>query len=147
MRIIYSILFLIVGHVSIAQTFGATGLEVVGNYDPATSITGQWLKQGNSGKVVMVFPQTPNGITAATTLIQGMLLENEMSFEKPDIYNSVYGKDVSNNNNNRNPDTMHTSILKGNSKVNLAWIAKDDSMLQLLLGKNAYEVIVTNAYK
>jgi hypothetical protein len=95
----------------------------------------------------MIFAKTPNGISEATTLVQRMLLENDISFEKPDIYNSIEGKDVTNNNNNVNPDTMNTSIQKGNSKINLAWKAKDGSMLQLLLGKTAYEIIVMDAYK
>jgi hypothetical protein len=102
---------------------------------------------GGSANVVMVFAKTPNGISEATTLVQRMLEENDISFEKPDIYNSIEGKDVTNNNNNVNAETMDTSIKKGNSKINLAWKANDSSIVQLLLAKSAYEVIVLGAYK
>ncbi len=93
----------------------------------------------------MVFPQTSDGINAATTLVQGILLENELSFERPDIYRSVSADDVADN--NANPDTLNSSILENKSKVNIAWNAKEGSTLQLLLSKNTYEVIVINAYK
>jgi len=62
-------------------------------------------------------------------MVQRMLTENGLSFEMPDIYNSIEGKDIINNNNNRNPDTMNASIQKGNSRINLAWIAADRAML------------------
>ena len=147
MKSIYTAVLLLAGMFCNAQTFGATALDVKGNYDAIKPLTGQWLRQGTSGKVTMAFPQTPNGVNEATTLVRGMLTENGLSFESPDIYRNIDGKDISNNNNNVNPDTLNSSIQKGNSKVNLAWKANDGSMLQLLLGKNAYEVTVSNAYK
>jgi len=147
MKIIYAWVLFMTGIVCIAQTFGATALDVKGTYDSAKPVTGQWLRQGTSGNVTMVFPQTPNGINEATTLVQGILTENGLTFDNPDIYRNIDGKDLSNNNNNRNPDTMNASIQKGNSKVNLMWNANDGSMLHLLLSKNAYEVKVMNAYK
>ncbi|MDV6169937.1 hypothetical protein R1T16_15980 [Flavobacterium sp. DG1-102-2] len=147
MKIIYAWVLFMTGIVCIAQTFGATALDVKGTYDSAKPVTRQWLRQGTSGNVTMVFPQTPNGINEATTLVQGMLTENGLTFDNPDIYRNIDGKDLSNNNNNRNPDTMNASIQKGNSKVNLMWNANDGSMLHLLLSKNAYEVTVMNAYK
>ena len=146
MKSIYAALVLLTGMFCNAQTFGATALAVKGNYNPSEQVTGQWLKKGNTD-AVMVFAKTPNGVSEATTLVKRMLLENDINFEEPDIYNSIEGKDVTNNNNNRNPDTMNTSIQKGNSKINLVWKAKDGSMVQLLLTKTAYEVIVMNAYK
>lgn len=147
MKSICTMLLLLAGMFCKAQTFGATALDVKGTYNSAKPVMGQWLRLGNSGKVTMLFPQTPNGVNEATTLVQGLLAENGLSFENPDIFNNIDGKDLINNNNNRNPDTLNSSILKGNSRVNLAWNAKDGSMLQLLLVKNSYEVIVMNAYK
>jgi|GEM_PF-2008812 len=147
MKNIYIVVLLFTGMFCSAQTFGATALDVKGTYDASKPVTGQWLRQGKSDKVTMVFPQTPNGVNEATLLVQGMLTENGLSFESPDIYKNVDGKDISNNNNNRNPDTLNSSIQKGNSRVNLLWNGPDGSMLQLLLGKNAYEVTVMNAYK
>lgn len=146
MKSIYAALLLFFGMICNAQTFGATALDIKGNYNPSEQVTGQWLKKGNAD-AVMVFAKTPNGISEATTLVQRMLLENDINFEEPDIYNSIEGKDVTNNNNNRNPETMHNSIQKGFSKINVAWKAKDGSVVQLLLAKDAYEVIVMNAYK
>lgn len=147
MKIIYVIVILFSGMLCNAQTFGATALDVKGIYDTSRPVKGQWLRMGGSSNVVMAFAKTANGISEATTLVQGMLTENGMSFEKPDIYNSIEGKDVTNNTNNVNADTMNSSIQKGNSKINLAWKANDGSLVQLLLGKNAYEVIVMGAYK
>lgn len=147
MKSIYTAALLFIGMICNAQTFGATALNVKGTYDASKAVTGQWLRQGKSGNITMVFPQTPNGVNEATTLVQGMLTENGLSFESPDIYKNIDGKDISNNNNNRNPDTLNASIQKGNSRVNLLWNAPDGSMLQLLLGKNAYEVTVMQAYK
>lgn len=147
MKFFYATVLVLAGALCNAQTFGATALNVKGTYDASKPATGQWLRQGTSSKVTMVFPQTPNGINEATTLVQGMLTDNGLSFDNPDIYKNVDGKDLSNNNNNRNPDTMNASIQKGNSKVNLMWNANDGSMLHLLLSKNAYEVTVMNAYK
>ncbi|ALM50442.1 hypothetical protein AMR72_17045 [Flavobacterium psychrophilum] len=147
MKSIYTAALLFIGMICNAQTFGATALDVKGTYDASKSVIGQWLRQGKSGNVTMIFPQTPNGVNEATTLVQGMLTENGLSFESPDIYKNIDGKDISNNNNNRNPDTLNASIQKGNSRVNLLWNAPDGSMLQLLLGKNAYEVTVMQAYK
>lgn len=147
MKSIYIMVLLLAGMLCKAQTFGASALDVKGTYDGKKPIMGQWLRQGTSDSATMVFAKTPNGISEATTLVQRMLTENGLSFEMPDIYNSIEGKDIINNNNNRNPDTMNSSIQKGNSRINLAWNAKDGSILQLLLDKNAYEVIVMNAYK
>lgn len=147
MKSICTVLLLLAGMFCNAQTFGATDLDVKGTYDSAKPVTGRWLRMGSSDKVTMLFAQTPNDVNEATTLVQGMLTDNGLSFESPDIYNNIDGKDLINNNNNRNPDTLNSSILKGNSRVNLAWNAKDGSMLQLLLVKNSYEVIVMNAYK
>jgi len=147
MKNIYMIVLLLAGVFCNAQTFGATGLDVKGNYNASAPVTGQWLRLGKSNNVTMVFPQTPNGISAATTLVQGMLFENGLSFDKPDIFRSINGNDVSNNNNNANEDILNSSILKNKSKINLAWNANDGSVLQLLLSKNTYEVIVINAYK
>ena len=147
MKSIYIMIVLLTGMFCNAQTFGASALDVKGNYDGSKPVTGQWLRQGASDRAVMVFSQTPNGISDATTMVQRMLTENGLSFEMPDIYNSIEGKDIINNNNNRNPDTMNASIQKGNSRINLAWKAADGAMLQLLLDKNAYEVIVMNAYR
>lgn len=146
MKVMYVVALLFTGIFCNAQTFGATALDVKGNYNPSELVTGQWLKKG-SMDAVMVFAKTPNGISEATAMVQRMLLENDINFEEPDIYNSIEGKDVTNNNNNRNPETMHNSIQKGKSKINLAWKAKDGSMIQLLLAKDAYEIIVMNAYK
>ena len=146
MKSIYAALLLLTGMLCNAQTFGATALDVKGNYNSSEPVTGQWLKKG-SADAVMVFAKTPNGVSEATTLVKRMLLENDIDIQEPDIYNSIEGKDVTNNNNNRNPDTMNTSIQRGNSKINLAWKAKDGSMVQLLLAKNTYEVIVLDAYK
>lgn len=145
MKSIYTALLLLAGMFCNAQTFGATALEVKG--DASSQVTGQWLRQGTSDNVTMGFAKTPNGISEATTLVQRMLLENGISMEEPDIYNSIMGKDVINNNNNLNPETMHNSIQKGFSKINVAWKAKDGSVIQLLLAKSAYEVIVLDAYK
>jgi hypothetical protein len=147
MKSIYTALLLLTGMLCNAQTFGASALDVKGIYDTSRPVTGQWLRMGGSANVVMVFAKTPNGISEATTLVQRMLEENDISFEKPDIYNSIEGKDVTNNNNNVNAETMDTSIKKGNSKINLAWKANDSSIVQLLLAKSAYEVIVLGAYK
>lgn len=147
MKSIYTVVLLLAGIFCNAQTFGATALDVKGIYNASKPVIGQWLRKGGSDDVTMVFAKTPNGISEATTMVQRMLTENGMSFEKPDIYNSVEGKDVTNNNNNVNPDTMNTSIKKGNSMINLAWKANDGSIVQLLLGKTAYEVTVMNAYK
>ena len=146
MKSIYTALLVLSGVFCNAQTFGATALDVKGDYNASELITGQWLKKGNTD-AVMVFAKTPNGVSEATTLVKRMLLENDLDIQEPDIYNSIEGKDVTNNNNNRNPDTMNTSIQKGNSKINVVWKAKDGSMLQLLLAKSAYEVIVMNACK
>lgn len=146
MKIIYVVALLFVGVFCNAQTFGATALDVKGNYNPSEQVTGQWLKKG-SRDAVMLFAKTPNGISDATTFVQRMLVENDMNFEEPDMYNSIEGKDVTNNNNNRNPETLHSSIQKGKSKINVAWKANDGSVVQLLLAKDAYEVIVMNAYK
>ncbi|PZR19886.1 MAG: hypothetical protein DI539_12455 [Flavobacterium psychrophilum] len=146
MKIIYVAVLLFAGIFCKAQTFGATALDVKGNYNPSEQVTGQWLKKG-SMDAVMVFSKTPNGVSDATTFVQRMLVENDMNFEEPDMYNSIEGKDVTNNNNNRNPETLHNSIQKGKSKINVAWKANDGSVVQLLLAKDAYEVIVMNAYK
>lgn len=145
MKRLCTALLLLTGMFINAQTFGATALSVNGTFDASSSVVGQWLRQGNSDRVIIRFAQTPNGINEAMTLVDGMLLENGMSFTDPDIYRSVEGKDILNN--NRNPDILHNSIQKGNSKINLAWNAKDGSVLQLFLGKNGYEVTVMGAYK
>jgi len=147
MKTLYVTVLLFAGMFCNAQTFGATALDVKGTYDAAKPVTGQWLRQGKSNRVTMAFAQTPNGVNEATTLVQGMLTENGLSFESPDVYKNIEGKDVTGNNNNVNPDTLNSSIQKGSSRINLAWNAKDGSTLQLLLGKNGYEVTVMNAYK
>jgi hypothetical protein len=147
MKNICLIIMLFAGFVMNAQSFGSTALEVKGTYEAARPIEGQWLRQGKSARVTMQFAQTPNGLSDAMTLVERILLENNMSFDDPDIYRSVEGKDIINNNNNRNPETMHNSIQKGSSKINLAWNSPDGSVLQLFLGSNSYEVTVMNAYK
>lgn len=146
MKCVYTFLLLFSGMFSNAQSFGATALDVKGNYNPSEQVTGQWLKKGNAD-AVMVFAKTPNGVSEATTLVKRMLLENDVDIQEPDVYKSIEGKDVTNNNNNRNPDTMNNSIMEGKSTVNLAWKSKDGSILHLLLAKTAYEVTVMNAYK
>lgn len=146
MKTIYITVLLLVSVFCNAQTFGSTALDVKGNYNPSMEVTGQWLKKG-SYDVVMSFEKTPKGLSDATALVQRMLEENDMSIQNPDIYNSIEGKDITANNNNKTPDSMNKSIQKGNSKINLAWKAIEGSVLQLLLSKDAYEVTVLNAYK
>lgn len=139
MKSFYTLLLLFFGMFCNAQTFGATALDVKGS---SSQGTGKWMKKGNLD-AVMMFDKSAKGISDATALVQRMLVENGMSFEEPDMYNSIEGKDTG----DKSPEALHNSIQKGNSKINLAWKAKDGSMVQLLLVKTAYEVIVMNAYK
>lgn len=145
MKRLCTALLLLTGMFINAQTFGATALSVKGALDPSKPAIGQWLRQGNSSRVTIQFAQNPTGINEALTLVDGMLLENGLSFSNPDVYKSVEGKDL--NGTMRNAEVLNSSIQKGNSKINLAWNAKDGSVLQLFLGKNGYEVNVMNAYK
>ena len=143
MKKVLTTLLLLAGMFMNAQTFGATALNVKGTMDNSKPAYGQWMRQGTSNRATMQFAQTSAGVSEAMTLVEGMLAENGLSFKDPDIYKSVEGKDLT----SKNPDVLNNSIQKGNSKINLAWNAKDGSILQLLLGKNGYEVTVMNAYK
>lgn len=145
MKRLCTALLLLTGMFINAQTFGATALSVKGTLDPSKPVMGQWQRQGTSTRATIQFAQTPTGINEAMALVDGMLLDNGLTFSDPDVYRSVEGKDLQGN--IRNADLLNSSIQKGNSKINLAWNAKDGSVLQLFLGKNGYEVNVMNAYK
>jgi len=126
-----------------AQTFGASGLNVQGTFDQRTSIYNTWLRLGNSQNVVIKFEQTPEGLSQAIKLTQQLLYKNELEMDKPYFYHSERSSEVRDD----DMEGLHKSIQEGKSKINQAWYAKDGSLLRLFLGKNSYEIMISNAYK
>lgn len=126
-----------------SQTFGASGLDVTGTFVTTKPIYGEWLRLGNTPDVTMKFPQTPQGIKDALSMVKRMLVKNEIMMEEPDIYKSIESDNIT----VENPEALSESIQKGESRINLAWFSPDGSTLHLFLGKYSYEVNVMKAYK
>lgn len=142
-KIVVTFVFLLGALTMQAQTFGASGLSVKGNYSSAKADYNQWLRIGNTFDATMKFEQTEQGLDQAVGLVQRMLIENDLDVGKPDVYKSVKVEGLG----NKNSSQLNTLIMKGKARVNMAWFSPDGSTLQLFLDKNSYEVNVMNAYK
>ena len=126
-----------------AQTFGASGLDVKRTFSQTKPIYKQWLRLGNTTNVTIKFEQTPQGLKDALSLVQRMLVENELYMNRPDIYKSLRAEKVE----EEDSAVLHGAIQDQEAKVNLAWFSPDGSTLHLFLGKYSYEVNVINAFK
>lgn len=142
-KIVVTFVFLLGALTMQAQTFGASGLSVKGNYSSAKADYNQWLRIGNTFDATMKFEQTEQGLDQAVGLVQRMLIENDLDVGKPDVYKSVKVEGLG----NKNSSQLNTLIMQGKARVNMAWFSPDGSTLQLFLDKNSYEVNVMNAYK
>lgn len=142
-KIVVTFVFLLGALTMQAQTFGASGLSVKGNYSSAKADYNQWLRIGNTFDATMKFEQTEQGLDQAVGLVQRMLIENDLDVGKPDVYKSVKVEGLG----SKNSSQLNTLIMQGKARVNMAWFSPDGSTLQLFLDKNSYEVNVMNAYK
>ncbi|KAF2517484.1 hypothetical protein E0W68_10965 [Flavobacterium salilacus subsp. salilacus] len=140
----YSIMLFLLTAISLqAQSFGAAGLEVEGNFNPKNAVYYDWLRHEGTNDVTMKFPQTPKGIEDAMNIAQQMLVKNELFIDKPDEYNNVEVEDFKNNSSQQ----LHTAIQNQKAKINLAWYSPDGSTLHLFLGQYSYEINIYKAYK
>lgn len=137
------VLFLFIGFMAQAQSFGAAGLEVEGAFNPKKAVYYDWLRHDGTNDVTMKFPQTAKGIEDAINIAEQMLVKNELFMDRPDEYNNVEVEDFKNN----SPQQLHNAIQNQKAKVNLAWYSPDGSALHLFLGKYSYEINVYKAYK
>lgn len=142
-KIVVTFVFLLGALTMQAQTFGASGLSVKGDYSSAKTDYNKWLRIGNTFDATMKFEQTEHGLDQAIGLVQRMLIENNLEIGKPDVYKSVGAEGTANKSSN----DLNEMIMKGKTRVNLAWFSPDGSTLQLFLDKNSYEINVMNAYK
>lgn len=142
-KIVVTFVFLLGALTMQAQTFGASGLSVKGDYSSAKTDYNKWLRIGNTFDATMKFEQTEQGLDQAIGLVQRMLIENNLEIGRPDVYKSVGAEGTANKSSN----DLNELIMKGKTRVNLAWFSPDGSTLQLFLDKNSYEVNVMNAYK
>ncbi|MFL9843945.1 hypothetical protein [Flavobacterium rhizosphaerae] len=140
---IVTLLILFQGLFAGAQTFGATGLDVQGNFDATKPIYRQWLKLANKPDVTYKFQLTPEGLNDAMKLTERILIENGLDIDNPDIYKSIEADNIKGS----DPQVLHKAIQSDKARVNLAWYSPDGSTLHLFLGKYSYEVNVLKAYK
>ncbi len=140
----YSMMFFLLTAITLqAQSFGAAGLEVEGNFNPKNAVYHDWLRHEGTNDVTMKFPQTAKGIEDAINIAEQMLVKNELFMDKPDEYNNVEAENFKNN----TPQQLNDAIQNQKAKVNLAWYSPDGSALHLFLGKYSYEINVYKAYK
>lgn len=137
------ILFLMMGTIAQAQSFGAAGVEVEGVFDMNKAVYYDWLRMGDTRQVTMKFPQTAKGAEDALKIAEQMLVKNELSINQPDQYKSVEMVDTKSD----QPAALHNAIQDGKRKVNLVWYAADGSALHLFLGPYSYEINIYNAFK
>ena len=138
-----TLLFLLSTFLLQAQTFGASGLDVKGNFASTNAVYNQWLRLGNTNNVTMKFTQTKTGLDEALDLVQRMLFKNGLDIARPDIYKNLEVENIDRN----KTEQLNKLIQEGKARVNLAWFSPDGSTLHLFLDKNSYEVNVMNAYK